>query len=402
MKIKTILECNALEIKKYFMDEKKYFSFELPNYFSFNTILEECDKLIGNNYKDNIKGDVFKNISTPNYTIFVEKDINYQWRPIEIINPYLYVNLVNCLSSNWDEILQRFKDLKSAQIECCSLPIISNNTKKDTILNWWNEFEQSIISKNLTYKYMGVTDISNCYSSIYTHSIAWAISGKDLCKSNRNDYNILGNKIDKLIMQIQGTQTNGIPQGSVLMDFIAEIVLAFADYELSKKIEVEHKNIKDYYILRYRDDYRIFSNDKNSVEIILKLLTETLCELNMKLNPNKTFITDDILGNALKKDKHEIITSGINMEKSIQKKLYSIWNFSRKYPNSGSLIKLLLEFYDILPIETNIENKEQILSLLIDIMYYSPRIYPQAIAIIRKFFKNLFYIYFITFRICFK
>ena len=48
----------------------------------------------------------------------------------------------------------------------------------------------------------------------------------------------------------------GIPQGSVLMDFIAEMILGYADKELSKKIE--DNQISNYQILRYRDDYRIF------------------------------------------------------------------------------------------------------------------------------------------------
>jgi len=51
-------------------------------------------------------------------------------------------------------------------------------------------------------------------------------------------------------------QTNGIPQGSVLMDFIAEIVLGYTDLELSHKIN--QLKIEDYQIIRYRDDYRIF------------------------------------------------------------------------------------------------------------------------------------------------
>ena len=43
------------------------------------------------------------------------------------------------------------------------------------------------------------------------------------------------------------------------MDFIAEMVLGFADTELSVRIDSE--KIKDFRILRYRDDYRIFVNN---------------------------------------------------------------------------------------------------------------------------------------------
>jgi hypothetical protein len=53
-------------------------------------------------------------------------------------------------------------------------------------------------------------------------------------------------------------QTNGIPQGSVLMDFIAEMVLGYIDERLSECLD---KNM-NYHIIRYRDDYRIFTNNK--------------------------------------------------------------------------------------------------------------------------------------------
>ena len=55
-------------------------------------------------------------------------------------------------------------------------------------------------------------------------------------------------------------QTNGIPQGSVLTDFIAEIVLGYIDSKLSERIRKEIGSI-NYKIIRYRDDYRIFTNE---------------------------------------------------------------------------------------------------------------------------------------------
>jgi hypothetical protein len=49
-----------------------------------------------------------------------------------------------------------------------------------------------------------------------------------------------------------------LPQGSVLMDFIAEMVLGYIDECLSECLD-ENMN---YHIIRYRDDYRIFTNNK--------------------------------------------------------------------------------------------------------------------------------------------
>lgn len=46
---------------------------------------------------------------------------------------------------------------------------------------------------------MANVDIKNCYSSFYTHSIAWALHNKDYAKENKNNDNLLGNIIDRKI-----------------------------------------------------------------------------------------------------------------------------------------------------------------------------------------------------------
>lgn len=59
----------------------------------------------------------------------------------------------------------------------------------------------------------------------------------EYAKGHKKEKN-LGKLIDTYIMGMQYKQTNGIPQGSVLFDFIAEIVLGYADmllYEDLKK-----------------------------------------------------------------------------------------------------------------------------------------------------------------------
>ena len=42
------------------------------------------------------------------------------------------------------------------------------------------------------------------------------------------------------------------------MDLIAEMVLGYADEQLTEKLT--EQKIENYKILRYRDDYRIFAN----------------------------------------------------------------------------------------------------------------------------------------------
>jgi len=91
----------------------------------------------------------------------------------------------------------------------------------------------------MDFDYVVHTDIVNCYGSIYTHSIPRALHGKEEAKKGRNNKNLLGNKIDKLMQDMNYGQTNGIPQGSVLSDFIAEIVMGCIDSKLSERIQKE-------------------------------------------------------------------------------------------------------------------------------------------------------------------
>lgn len=177
-------------------------------------------------------------------------------------------------------------------------------------------------------------------------------------------------------------QTNGIPQGSVLMDFTAEMVLGFADLELSDRIQQD--NIQDYEIIRYRDDYRIFSNNPQTAEHITKLLTEILIELGMRLNAQKTIVSNNVIKNSIKSDKLYWM-SARKGAKGIQEHLLIIHNLSELHPNSGSLSKALSKFYNRIKgiTETN-QNITVLVSILVDIMYKNPRTYPIASAILSK------------------
>lgn len=72
-------------------------------------------------------------------------------------------------------------------------------------------------------------------------------------------------------------------------DFIAEMVLGYADSQVSEVLA--SNDITDYKILRYRDDYRIFCNRKDELEKIAFVLQDILANLNFQLNSKKTLLT---------------------------------------------------------------------------------------------------------------
>ncbi|MDI9392757.1 MAG: RNA-directed DNA polymerase [Synergistota bacterium] len=388
---RTILDLSADEASGFFLKEESYCSLELPPYIVFANLLKKVDAFL---YGKNLRG--FSNrprdCDGVNYTILHNKDGKYTWRPFQLIHPALYVSLVHQITeeAHWCTILERFKVFsQNKRIQCLSLPIQSLSKKKDKaaqILHWWQEIEQRSIELSLEYEYLFETDVSDCYCSIYTHSIAWALHTKSQAKNNRHDNSFIGNVIDNHIQDMCLGQTNGIPQGSVLMDFVAEIILGFADSELSKKIE----GFEDYFILRYRDDYRIFVNNPQIGEQILKLLTEVMIDLGLKLNPSKTRLTNSVIENSIKADKLNWIAAK-QYDKNVQKHLLIIHGHSHKFPNSGTLAIGLADFQKrISQLQKYNKPLLPLISIIVDIAYRNPRTYPVCVAIISKllFFLN--------------
>ena len=396
-----IIKLSHSQAREFFLKPESYFTVEIPNYIDLKSILEIAVKTLGDSELAEISKErnAQSNSENINYKLFISKGAKFTWRPVSMIHPIAYVDLVNFLTKEdvWDFVVKCFRDFSSnPKIICSSIPVKSNNAntldKGEQISAWWHKFEQEQIKLALEYEYCIHTDITDCYPSIYTHSIAWAIHGRQEAKRERKNKDskgniMVGNCLDAKIKNLQNGQTNGIPQGSVVMDFIAEIVLGYADLLLSEQIEKLNLNNENYKILRYRDDYRIFGNKLEIVEKIMKLLTETLMALNLKINSNKTFLCKDIVLDSIKPEKlywTEKKNSFYNL--STQKHLLQIKLFADKFPNSGQLLLALTEFYKfrIYNLTQTQNDIEQLLSITISIMKKNPRAIVQCVTIVAK------------------
>ncbi len=393
--MKTILELSHTEAKQYFLKQESYCNIDLPKYFDFQPLLNALSKI------GSIEGlplDKAKKLDDVNYKFLTNKDGMYAWRPFQLINPAIYIYLVNKITNekNWELIVRRFEKFQeNKKIRCYSIPVISSSkdssSKAKSIFNWWQEIEQQSLELALDYDCFMNTDITDCYGSIYTHTIPWALHEKakvkaDILKGERRKE--IGDKIDATIQSMQYSQTNGIPQGSVLMDLIAEMILGYADMLLVEKINDEKTKsiIEDYQILRFRDDYRVFATNQETLIKIAKLLTETLMDLNFKLNTQKTFISNNIISDVIKPDKI-YWNEAKQGSKTIQKHLFLIYSLSKKHPNSGSLTTALTKFLEdrISPLKLYKEgNSKVLISILVDIAFKNPRTYPIIIAILSK------------------
>jgi len=361
-RIRPVLDMSATDACKFFMRSDSYCTLDLPDPFIFNRILEYVESTMGkSDYSQWLeKNKDPRKSETCNHRIQIAKNNSFAYRTISLVNPYLYYLLVREITraKNWKIIKDRMKDLQVDWIERLAIPGDSSKSLKEKgsrsvkgeqILDWWEGFEQRSLELSLEYRYMLCTDIADCYPSIYTHSISWALHEREEAKkavqgdSSAKKITELGSKLDTYITSMQSGETLGIPQGSKLFDFLAELVLAYADKELEK--ELEKKGIKGIHVLRYRDDYRIFSNSLDDLKVVSVVLGQVLNALHLNLNASKTYISEEPLRDAIKKDKLARIERGLDKRRyagtSIQKQLLLVREFSEEYPNSGSVATLL-------------------------------------------------------------
>jgi len=384
---KSILDLSAAEAREFLLKPESYCSLDLPPYIRFDALLDATQRTL--------EGKTLSGLSSRprdhddvNYTILNNKDGKYAWRPFQLIHPALYVSLVHHITTdeNWKSVVERFTAFSAnSKIYCLSLPVVSLSDEKDKaeqVSHWWHSVEQRSIELSLDYEYLIETDITDCYGAIYTHSIAWAVHTKEVAKTDRTNKKLLGNIIDDHIQDMRHGQTNGIPQGSALMDFVAEMVLGLADLSLSEKIE--GAKIEDYCILRYRDDYRVFVNNPQDGEQIIKFLTEVTIGLGLKLNPGKTKASADVVRASIKSDKLAWLCRK-HSEKSLQKHLLIIHDHAAQFPNSGSLVVALNDFHKrISRLKRLHEQPMPIIAAVVDIAYRNPRTYAISAAILSK------------------
>ena len=359
---KNVLSLDSKDAMDFFLKSEQYHGFELPEYFVFDELLQNVKRIVEDTpYEECLQNGISpENLSNVNLDILLNKDGHYAVRPIVLANPFLYYFLVReiCNESSWILIKKLFEKYQVPHITSCALPVIPKGTepfhKSTTIINWWNSMEQRSIELSLEFRYMFVTDITNCYGSVNPQAFDWAFSLKDTRFENGNK-NSISKNIQKYLRAFQQGRNIGIPQGSAIFDFIGEIILGYSDLLLHEAI---HKAgiTNPYEIIRYRDDYRIFCNDKDVLEKISYILQHVLESLNFRMNSKKTKISNSIVTDAVKSDKLAYIYNTPVFNKkgcdfdSFEKHLLYILMFARQYPDSGSIKTMLSD------IDKRIEN----------------------------------------------
>ena len=204
-------------------------------------------------------------------------------RLLSIPNPTSQYNLCSDIANNWG-ILNHAASLSNIS---CSKPTIKQNAYRSREpVKVFDDIPAIRLQTRATAKFILKADIAQCYPSIYTHSIPWAIHGKVFAKNKANrGYQHIGNSIDRWIRKGQDDQTIGIPIGPDSSFLISEIILSAIDDELEKTLG----NIRGF---RYVDEYERGFRTRGEAESTLSILRTILRDYELGLNADKTEIIE--------------------------------------------------------------------------------------------------------------
>src|SRR5699024_11042697 len=110
-------------------------------------------------------------------------------RPLGIPNPAAYQRLCKYISEIWPQLQQYFEEETKNQEHIISRTHIRKMKDSDSLfsMNYSNWKDDGTPEPDLLLgaRYLVHADVSNCFPSIYTHALSWALVGKDVAKQNQ-------------------------------------------------------------------------------------------------------------------------------------------------------------------------------------------------------------------------
>lgn len=199
-------------------------------------------------------------------------------RRLHIPNPFSYLRLAHLLADHWLTIEQ----FCSASTLAVSTPV-SDSSAARALRPRLDGADLAVERARVRRSARVIlrTDIARFYNSIYTHSLPWALHGKDAAKRRRTGG--LGNDIDERLRDLQDGQTLGIPVGPDTSLVAAEIVATAIDRRLAEF---------GLYGFRFIDDFEFGFDTRSEAASALATIEEVLSDFELAINPRKTSIED--------------------------------------------------------------------------------------------------------------
>lgn len=204
-------------------------------------------------------------------------------RVLSLVHPRALSEVANVYNDNW-EFLKAVYENSNSMVKPDVHPdgrafIMNYEAYEDKVLNG--------LDKNFSKRFRVHTDIVNCFGSIYTHSVEWALRGFDETKINmsvkrQQRKSHWSEKLDESLRSTKRNETQGIPVGPAISSLAVELILGAVDRSLCGKYE----------FFRYIDDYTCLCDTHEEARSFLRDLSGELSKFKLSLNLHKTSIVE--------------------------------------------------------------------------------------------------------------
>lgn len=323
-------------------------------------------------------------------------------RTFGIIDPHIHNDIAFHISKYWKQVVEALIPDDSIVISYSfPIPVNARTPGRMGFLRSGRLIYEFIAMTDddlasVAYKYTHIVkaDIKNFYPSIYTHSLAWAIHGKEEVRKpgNRQNYSLFGNRLDKLFQNANDGCTNGVPIGPVVSDLASEMIAAAVDRILSKYIEREEIDCE---AVRFKDDYRILVKSASDAKKVIKSLQYALREYNLELSDEKTRIFE--LPNGLFREwvsRYHAVHPEKRRRYSWKqfRELYlAVIDIDRSCPGTGVIDRFLADIVSRkgnLKVELAARNLQKVVSMLLMLGNLRIKAFPKIMAIIEAVLKS--------------
>lgn len=356
---------NALLKENYFPLQKKKKE-ELPPAFTSSALTKAIARKVRKvTLSKSRKGDGFDGIQ------YKATRYNNVPRLFTIPHPKPYIDLCFEIYDNWDKI-------KRICLNTRSLIKPKQHVDGRAIIM---DYETSSEERNRYYKsafgkkFIAHADIANCFPSLYSHAIPWALVGFTYAKNNRNVPRWF-NKVDACLRSCSRNETSGVPIGPATSNIAAEIILERIDHCLKK-----------FNYIRFIDDYTAYCRTHSEAEDFIRSLSIELMKYKLNLNIKKTEINK--LPQAISEEWLGRLREAIPNEKKISSaKVSNLLDTAvrlQKENPEGSILK-----YAANSIIRKLDNTSSIefAKYIIKLCYYYPVLIPTLRKPLTRIYKN--------------
>ncbi|MGA6099129.1 antiviral reverse transcriptase Drt4 [Stutzerimonas marianensis] len=206
-------------------------------------------------------------------------------RALGLIHPLAYSKLFTTIKIHREELLELMHDENSA------ITAEQHNDGRMFIMNYEDHETKTknTLDRSFGAGFRAHADVANCFGSIYTHSLEWAIQGYDEAKKqlkkqvqNKKGPRHWSSAFDTALRNTKRKETTGLPIGPCTSSIAVEIILAAVDKELAGRFR----------FIRYIDDYTAYCSTHLEAQDFIRALSIALSQYRLTLNLSKTKITE--------------------------------------------------------------------------------------------------------------